>query len=67
MTICVRCKGLVVAASDEYGPYLDCMSCGRHTDLLAPTPEILALLTKIRGAWGVAERGRTGVRIRDER
>ena len=29
--------------------------------LLAPTPEVLVLLTK-RGAWGVSEKGRTGVR-----
>ena len=59
--ICARCKGLVAAVSDEYGPYIHCVSCGRLTDLLAPTPEVLVLLTK-RGAWGVSEKGRTGVR-----
>ena len=45
-TICARCKGLVVAVSDEFGPYLHCVSCGRLTDLLAPTPEALALMLK---------------------
>ena len=45
-TICARCKGLVVAVSDEFGPYIHCVSCGRQTDLLAPTPEFLALMLK---------------------
>ena len=54
-TICARCKGLVVAGSDAYGPYIHCVSCGRQTDLLAPTPEALALLTKRGGS--VSEQG----------
>ena len=45
-TICARCKGLVVAAADEFGPYIHCVSCGRLTDLRAPTPEFLTLMLK---------------------
>ena len=48
-TNCNRCKGLLEALSDEFGPYIHCMSCGRLTDLLAPTPEILELLVKVDG------------------
>ena len=71
-TICARCKGWVVAGSDAYGPYIHCVSCGRLTDLLAPPPETLALLTKRRDAWGVSEKvrqsspGAGGGGVRDE-
>ena len=48
-TYCARCNGLLEALSDAFGPYIRCVACGRLTDLLAPTPDILALLVKIDG------------------
>lgn len=45
--ICPRCGGVLQAMRDDYGPYVRCLNCGRHVDLLQPSPEQLDLLKKV--------------------
>ena len=51
---CPKCMGWLERDRDEYGPFIRCMSCGKHWDLLVPSSEVLDQLVKPRShAYGV--------------
>lgn len=55
---CSKCGGRLQQASDDYGPFVRCLCCGKHWDLLQPSPEVLAVLAANRaskGTWAVTK------------
>ena len=37
---CPKCRGYVHLQSDQYGPYLCCINCGKHFPITGPVPEL---------------------------
>ena len=37
---CPKCRGYVHLQSDQYGPYLCCINCGKHFPITRPVPEL---------------------------
>ena len=37
---CPKCRGYVHLQSDQYGPYLCCINCGKHFPITLPVPEL---------------------------
>ena len=37
---CPKCRGYVYLQSDQHGPYLCCINCGKHFPITRPVPEL---------------------------
>ena len=47
MKTCPKCGGLLATETDSFGPRLYCRICSYQLDLLAPSPQVLALTIEI--------------------